>query len=471
MDELAPPDSALLQAAFHRAGFVETERPVIPGPTPQSVRTEPPPPTMRSVLRVVRPDGGTTFHLPRRAAPPAEAAEAAETAERIETAGPDLLEFDLPPDVTAPLPVGGAGSDAVPDVAAGITVLDVGLGELAEGSFAAAYAAAERRLHPYVLRRVDAGADRPFAGPDAGDAAAFAGQRVLLFVHGIFGTCNSAFGALPAACVAQLTTAYDAVLAFDHPSASADPAENVAWLQDRLRAADGVTLDVITHSRGGLVARALAAAYGTAAAPSATAASEAPAATVRRIAFVGTPNAGTEIVDPRRWGALLDRFANLTGAIPGGAAPLGDFLAELFELLKAAAFGIADGFPGLECMLPGSPFLEQLAAVPPPAPELYAIDTDFRPWGFLRSVFDLRREFVDGAEVLVDRPVFDGRRNDVAVPTDSVGLGHSGAGFPVPAASSHLFGPDEHVWHLTYFDQPATVDLLTAWFAGQADTH
>lgn len=444
-------DPAVLDAALLAAGFSESARPLRPAPDGRLLAAAPPSADTRSVLVVAHPGGGRTFHLP---APPTRDDGAVPS-------GPDELAFVLPTDVAA----AGQTAAGAAGAAVAATLLDVDLGDLAGRTFAEAYADLERAQHPYVLRRVDATAEQPFDGPDAGDAAAFAGKRVLLFVHGIFSTCRTAFGALPAPFLQQLSESYDAVLGFDHPTVSVDPVANVAWLRDRLQGAAGATLDVITHSRGGLVARELA----IQAAGNVSNAGDPgdPGVTIGRIAFVGTPNAGTEIVDPRQWGSLIDRFANLAGDLPGGAAVVDDFLAGVFELLKAAAFAVTDAFPGLECMLPGSPFLDHLSGSPARVPLFYAIDSDFRPWNFLLEVFAVKREFLGAAEVVVDHVVFGGDHNDVAVPTDSVGLGRSGVGFPVPAARSHTYGSGEHVWHCGYFREPDTVKRLTAWFTGE----
>ncbi|MDX1622312.1 MAG: hypothetical protein R3320_15050, partial [Nitriliruptorales bacterium] len=85
------------------------------------------------------------------------------------------------------------------------------------------------------------------------------GQRSLLFIHGTFSTSSGGFGSIPEPVMAALSHRYEGrVIALDHPSLSATPIDNVAWLLGRLPGDVTLELDVVAHSRGGLVARVLA---------------------------------------------------------------------------------------------------------------------------------------------------------------------------------------------------------------------
>ena len=80
----------------------------------------------------------------------------------------------------------------------------------------------------------------------------------LLFIHGTFSRATGAFSELPLDSMQALQAIYDdRVIAFDHQSISRDPTENIAWLLGTIP--DGLTLDldIVCHSRGGLVARSL----------------------------------------------------------------------------------------------------------------------------------------------------------------------------------------------------------------------
>src|SRR5215475_14059249 len=118
-------------------------------------------------------------------------------------------------------------------------------------------AAWESRYRPYRLSRLDA-PGRPL-GRD--DLRTLSGLPTLLLVHGTFSTCGSAFDGMlrDAAFLARMRDRYGSrVLLFDHPSLHVDPAANARWLLEQLPPEAELVLDVVAHSRGGLVARALA---------------------------------------------------------------------------------------------------------------------------------------------------------------------------------------------------------------------
>ena len=169
-----------------------------------------------------------------------------------------------------------------------------------------------------------------------------------------------------------------------------------------------------------------------------------------------------------RWGALIDRLANLIKFAPGVLHTPAVFLADLLEVLKAAAIDVAIRLPGLECMAesPLSQLITSLNGSAAMPPTYFGIDTDFRADDFLHHIFNLHKEFVDGAEILVDHAVFRHVPNDVAVPTSGVGTTVSATGFPIPQTNTHHFGKAEHVWHCSYYEQAPTADCLLSWFTG-----
>ena len=108
---------------------------------------------------------------------------------------------------------------------------------------------------------------------------------MLLLVHGTASTAGSAFGALSDSALDRLVQRYGGrVVALEHPTISVSPLDNVAWLAQQL-GTERVAVDVLAHSRGGLVSRLLA---------------EQPERTgerldTGRVVLVGTPNAGTAL--------------------------------------------------------------------------------------------------------------------------------------------------------------------------------
>jgi hypothetical protein len=193
----------------------------------------------------------------------------------------------------------------------------------------------EEKKRPYALRSFSPqdyqGAPAVLHTPDTLAALAAKGP-VLMFVHGTFSTSNAGFGALPSQTLDSLHQRYgDRVIAFDHPSVSVDPEANVRWLLGQLPAG-GMDLDIVCHSRGGLVARVLAE---TPPAPGLDTAR----ARVRRLVFGATPNSGTVLADPDHMVAMVDRLTTsnysaidtgLRGLVAGGK-----------DLLLDAVFGEA----------------------------------------------------------------------------------------------------------------------------------
>jgi len=161
-------------------------------------------------------------------------------------------------------------------------------------------------------------------------------DRVLLFIHGTFSQTSVPVADFSPAFLAWANRTYRAVLGFDHWTLSLTPEENAAFLWNLLDPAlrAGHRLDLITHSRGGLVARAFVEilAHGEA---------------VRRVIFVGTPNAGTNLANPRNWGTVADVLINL--------APISAPLAKLSGLLARLLIAGAEGrIPGLQAQNPSA---------------------------------------------------------------------------------------------------------------------
>ena len=128
--------------------------------------------------------------------------------------------------------------------------------------------------------------------------------RTLLMIHGTFSRAHGAFHELPPDKMAELERLYEGrVIAFDHSSISADPDQNIDWLIDKIPPGTSLDLDIVCHSRGGLVARSL---------------TERPAdrlngrqIRVHRTALVGTVNNGTILASVARWNDLIDTLSTV----------------------------------------------------------------------------------------------------------------------------------------------------------------
>jgi hypothetical protein len=228
-------------------------------------------------------------------------------------------------------------------------------------------------------------------------------DRVLLFIHGTFSQTSVPAADFSAAFWAWANGTYRAVLGFDHWTLSLAPEENAQLLWDLLDPAlrAGHRLDIITHSRGGLVARAFVELLGHGEA-------------VRRVIFVGTPNAGTNLANPKNWGAAADILINLA-LISAPFAKLSGLLARLL-IAKAES-----RIPGLQAQNPSATgakdFLGrvQRATRLPQGVTYSAVAASFEPEA---GGFNPRHLLTQVGDVGAD--AFYGHPNDLVVDTGSV---------------------------------------------------
>ena len=315
---------------------------------------------------------------------------------------------------------------------------------------------AERWEHdhrPTRLRTFDADTYAAPGGrePSGEDWRRLSGGRSLLFLHGTFSTSHGSFGGLPAATMTALSAAYGGrVLALDHPSLSVDPVANARELVARVGSAGpgaGLDVDIVAHSRGGLVARALLDQGGG-------------PVRVGRTVFVGTPNGGTPLADPAHLGSCIDRVTALLNLVPPGPwTVVLDVLDAVLEVVKILGQGALGGLPGLASMDPRGRFLPRLGSVAPDGGRLFAVDADFEPTGSLAALWNL-------PETAVDK-VFGDRHNDGVVPTDGVGTVRGPGGFTIDAERSLHFTDRDGVWHCSYFTEPRLSAALLDWLPGQ----
>jgi hypothetical protein len=220
--------------------------------------------------------------------------------------------------------------------------------------------------------------------------------RCLVLVHGTFSTGDASFAGLRAdAGFRVLHQKYQGrILVFDHPTMHLSPRENACWLGKQLPG-NRVALDLVTHSRGGLVAR--------------EADHVLPAGTINRLVQVASPNAGTALCSPERMGTLLDVTTNLAGFLP--ESPGSAVIEATLAMVKHVAFGGFRGLPGLTAMDPDGATLAILNKAAAPAFPAHAIITDYEPSASATPA-------AKALDVTVDA-VF-GAANDLVVPTASM---------------------------------------------------
>jgi len=325
----------------------------------------------------------------------------------------------------------------------------------------------------------------------------FAGKDILLFIHGTFSHCDGLCEQIRGAQAGSkdrfgsrfLTDArsrYDHVLAFNHPTLAVSPVVNAFRLASLLRDSKGQpkSIDVVCHSRGGLVARWWLEGF---AAPE----------TTYRVMFVASPLGGTSLASPARLKSGMDLLSNVSSALGKGAALTG------VPLIQVAG-GVLKVIGSVTKLVAKTPALDAAVAVIPGLmgqarvstnfeirnlrasggwqsrrQGYFAIRSDFAPpeedkWKFWR-VFCRPKEVLMGwADKAADDLVFVARSteggplepvaNDLVVDCPSMGeLGES-RNEVVRIDDTYDFLPTKRVHHTNYFEQRETLDFIRAKF-------
>ena len=294
-------------------------------------------------------------------------------------------------------------------------------------------------------------------------------QRALLFVHGTFSSNDHMLEELTStehgrAFLERAAKHYDGIYAFDHPTLSVSPTIN-AFELSRSFADVRAQVDVVAHSRGGLVARWWLEGFGGA------------GVGPRRAALVGSPLGGTSLASPARLRASMSMLTNIGSALRiagAGASSVAPFLSVPVAILrvvtsitsfaaKTPAFDAAIAMvPGLACQSRVRNNAEIAAlrrARVSPRPEYFAVISDFEPedvrWRFWQRF--RKTSLADGAADWL----FDGQ-NDLVVDTPSMTeLSET----PFPADRLLDFATNPRVHHVNYFRQEETLAHLAKWFA------
>lgn len=178
--------------------------------------------------------------------------------------------------------------------------------------------------------------------------------RSLLLLHGPMSRAHSGFSGMPVEYLQELHRRYEGrVIAFDHFTLSHDPKENARQFLARLPEGTTLDLDILSHSRGGLVGRVLVEKQDELGVSGRR-------VRVGKCVFVGAPNGGTPLGDPTNLGKALDTFTNIVTFIP--VPGVTDALALIMGILKQAAVGVAGGLDGLKAMGAGGTFAPWLNA-------------------------------------------------------------------------------------------------------------
>ncbi|QHJ01319.1 hypothetical protein GT347_27025 [Xylophilus rhododendri] len=289
--------------------------------------------------------------------------------------------------------------------------------------------------------------DPHFARLDDAAWRALAAGPALLFVHGTFSS-SGAFQGLQPAVMQSLAAAYGGrMFAFNHPTMTADPRENAIAFLSQMPQDLRLEVDIVCHSRGGLVARQMAA-LGSAGGR----------LKVRRIVFVGATNAGTALANGDHMVDMVSRFTTLARFIPEGVTRT--VVDALVLAVKVAGHGLLADLEGLRAMDPSGKFMRELNVPAASQVELFAIASNFEPKAGTPFI-SLRR-----AEDLAADQVFGSDQNDLVVPTQGVFSRNGATGFPIAETRLLNYTAADGVVHTGYFDEARTGERLLEWLAG-----
>lgn len=301
----------------------------------------------------------------------------------------------------------------------------------------------EDRRRPYGIRQVTAKGE--FVEPDW---STFNGDPVLLLVHGTFSTPEAGFHDWTnPESFAEIHKRYGGrCLALAHPTMHADPNENVAWLIDHLPKDKSWNFDTVSHSRGGLVVRELAAR-----------AKEDGSYRVNKMVMVAPPNFGTPLANADHWTTFLNAHTAILTYAPDTVATV---VSEgLLCLVKILGSGAARGLSGIAAMNLQAPYLLKLAPRAFANPDrLYAVAANYSP----SKPVPIQQLFAKVGDTAVDG--FFGEPNDMVVPTKGCSEGElASSGFPIPG--DRLIRLDGTAHHCNLFEQKAVHEKLAQWLA------
>jgi hypothetical protein len=294
-------------------------------------------------------------------------------------------------------------------------------------------------------------------------------KRILLLVHGTFshGAMYEKAFTDPAGPGLEFLkwarATYDEILFFNHPTLAVPAWLNASELARRFDYC-AAKIDVICHSRGGLVVRWWLDVLR-------------PGRGHTRVVYVASPLAGTGLASPPRLTDTLDYLANLAGFMGDLTTRAGDFAgwakifftvgAGLMQLVSAlvrgaAAIGVADVavhlVPGLLSMarMSNNGEIAQLRAMKAPADGRFAITSNYE---LAKPGLKLWKYLTEAKSRLADHgtDVLFADDNDLVV--DTASMHDLAQDLRIPRERIHSFGTSE-VHHCAYFAQAQTYRFM-----------
>ena len=307
-----------------------------------------------------------------------------------------------------------------------------------------------------LVRPMDPGNWQAEDGLPSTDWPRYTAGRSLLMIHGTGRACHKGFGQGSAAGEAGFKALHSLyggrVLGLDYRVFSQSPRRNVKTLMDALPASQELEVDILAISRGGLVARQMTEAVGR------KGISAIKRLSVRRVVFVGTPNAGTQLASEDKLKELIQdallvpelfaKFVQVWGL---------ELILSVAKLLLNGVVSLATRFPGLSCQAPGSELLTKLNGpdINPLSAQYYAVQAALTADALLKKA----------AIAAYTKLAFDELENDLIVPT----LGCAApSGVTGPTGSFPVTGPKllelrvPGQTHQNYFENASVWDHIMA---------
>lgn len=306
--------------------------------------------------------------------------------------------------------------------------------------------------------------------------------RTLVIVHGTFSHARSIIDGIAGSAEGQawlqaaLGGGYDQVVCFEHPTLSVSPWVNALDLSRQVGATAG-SVDIVAHSRGGVVVRWWVEVLNAALVQ---------AGAKVRVFLAGSPLAGTSLAAPDKIQPLVSLLTNIGGLLHkalGAAAATHPFAMAGFGLLRFvgeramrkvaippvgdlgerysldAAVAVIPGLQGQSAVSNNAELSRLREHAGALAPAYHAVVANFeaedpglRFWRYFRK---------DVAADRVAEKIFP-EANDLVVDTASMtDLGGRGQ---IPPRQVHRFPDRSGVWHCTYFSQRETIARMQAAF-------
>ncbi len=270
-----------------------------------------------------------------------------------------------------------------------------------------------------------------------------AGNKTLLFVHGIISSIGGAFSGLfnYPPIMNHITQKYGPnAIGFDHYTLSETHLDTAKELVNTLPI--GAILDIVCHSRGAAVVR------GMLEHPDVAPMFTARKISVNSVIFVAGANGGTPLAHMDNWKVLINVLSYLTSLVPPG--PAGVIAIAIAALLKIA-LEMACQLDSLTMLDPASQFYTDIRKVTRSPANRYM---------YAQANYDMSQKSSVLA-FLLNQVMNDA--NDLVIPWDRAGEFHAQprGGAPIPVLQYDLNKVSQtDVYHTDFFAQKRTWDTL-----------